>query len=284
MSSKQLFVKVLVGVVVLGGLWIGSARAAGQKAAAGSSASSPNVAGEVIKVDQGSITVRPKGADPVTVAFNDSTKVQVNGKDAKGSDVKVGMRAGAWFDAGQPAAKIYAYMPKSGTATSSPAGTEPKPDVFGTIVKLGNGSMTLQGSNNTQTVVTFNSATIVMISGSAAKASDLKVGMHAGAWVKSSQPATKINAYMPKSGSATSKPATAEPKADVFGTVVKVGGGAMTLVPKGDQTVTVAFNGNTVVIISGKAAKVSDLKVGMRAAAWVKASQPATKIYAYVPK
>jgi molybdopterin-binding protein len=70
--------------------------------------------------------------------------------------------------------------------------------VFGTVTKLGDGSMTLQGSNNTQTVVAFNSGTIVLISGSAAKASDLKVGMRAAAWVKASKPATKIYAYLPK--------------------------------------------------------------------------------------
>ena len=111
MLSKRLFVRILVGAVVLSGVWSSGASAAGQKS--GSSTNSPNVAGEVVKVDQGSITIRPKGADPVTVSFNDSTKVQVNGKDAKGSDVKVGMRSAAWFQGGQPATKIYAYMPKS---------------------------------------------------------------------------------------------------------------------------------------------------------------------------
>ncbi len=164
------------------------------------------------------------------------------------------------------------------------AASDTKPDVFGTITKIGDGSMTLQLYKSGTVDVAFNDATVVTIEKNPGKTSDLKVGMHAGAWVKQGQPATKIFAYTPKANP-TTKPASTEPKPDVFGTITKIGDGSMTLQPyKSETTVDVAFNDSTVVIIGKEAAKASDLKVGMHAAAWVKGSNPATKISAYMPK
>ena len=287
MLSKKLFVALVAGIVVLGGAWGTNALAAGQeKAAGGSTAGNPDVFGTITKVSDGSITLQPyKSSSTVVVPFNDATVVIIEKNPGKATDLKVGMHAGAWVKGSNPATKIAAYTPRS-NPTTKPAGSEPKANVYGTITKVGSGSITIQPYPSGQAVVVaFNSATVVIIDKNTAKASDLKAGMHAAAWVKGSNPATKISAYMPKSNTPTSSPASTDSKPDVFGTITKVSDGSITLQPyKSDSTVVVAFNDATVVIIEKNAAKATDLKVGMHAGAWVKGSNPATKISAYTPK
>jgi hypothetical protein len=286
MLSKQLFVKVLVGTVILSGAWGNTALTAGQeKAVSGAKADPPDVMGNITKVGEGFVTLQTNDGNAVNVTINNDTKIVIAGKPANISDLKVGMHGYAWVKPGKPATKFYAHAPAA-PSTGTPANPEPKADVFGTITKLVDGSMTLQKPNSTETTtVTFNDATVVLISGKTVKYSDLKVGMHAAAWVKEGKPATKVYAYVPKPPSTTTPPAgSTEPKADGYGTITQVGASSFTLQkPNSTQTVVVSFNDSTVVVISGKDAKPSDLKVGMHSAVWVKPGKPATKVVAYVP-
>lgn len=298
MLSKRMMVQVLVGTVVLSGAWGEATLQAGQtKTMSGSTSNPPRVFGTITKLGDGTMTLQ-KGntSETVDVTFNGSTEILISGKPGAAADLKVGMHAGAWGDEGKPATKIYAYMPKPPTTTTPPANTEPKPDVYGTISKLGDGSFTIDRPENKGSVeVAYNDATVFNIGGQkTGKASDLKVGMRSYVWVKEGKPATKVGAYMPKppstggggtaGGSGTTGGTNTEPKPDTFGTISKLGDGSMTLQkPNSTETAVVKYNDSTVILISGKEAKSSDLKVGMHAAAWTKGGL-ATKIYAYMPK
>ncbi len=300
MTTKILWVKVLVGTVVLSGAWGSTPIQAGQSSAATNDGGNPpSVFGTITKVGDSSITLQPykgKSTETVTVSFDNSTTIVISQKPAQASDLKVGMHAGAWVVDGKPATKIFAYMPKPPSTQPSGGSTEPKCDVFGTITNVGDSSITLQPYKSTETVtVSFDNSTTIIISQKPAQASDLKVGMHAAAWVQPGKPATKISAYMPKPPSTqpsnatpsntTSSGGNAEIKPNVYGTITKVGSGSMTVqIYNSTETAVVAFDGDTTFIIgkNKEPGKASDLKVGMHAAAWVQSGQPATKISAYM--
>ncbi|MCY2931512.1 MAG: DUF5666 domain-containing protein [Planctomycetota bacterium] len=159
------------------------------------------------------------------------------------------------------------------------------PTVKGTITAVGEGTVTFQASPDKTVTVAVNEATVVKVGGKEAKLADLQVGMHAYAVVKEGQPASEIRAYMPK----PTAPA-AGPTPNVGGAITAIGADSITLQPKDGQAVTVSVNAATVYKVNGKAATLGDvkagmdLKVGMRAYAFVKEGQPASEIRAYTPK
>jgi hypothetical protein len=162
----------------------------------------------------------------------------------------------------------------------------PKPYVFGTLTQVGAGSVTIQPPNNGQAVtVAFDGNTVFQVNGKVGSAADLQTGMHAGAFGQAGQPATKIMAYTPKAPAAPAPPPVPQAKPYVFGTLTQVGAGSVTIQPPNNgQAVSVAFDGNTVFEVNGKAGSAADLQTGMHAGAFGQAGQPATKIMAYMPK
>lgn len=260
--------------------------------------------GTITDVGSGSITVQPvHGGKPVTVNYNSSTVVKVNGKAATADDLKVGMHAGIsgqHLSLGNPATEIRAYTPSTSTRPTSatpPSSTSTKPTLFGTITAVSDSTVTIQITGGNQFTVTINDATVVIVSGKTVTAADLKVGMHAGIFgqhLSEGQPATKIYAYMPSTPTppTSSKPATSStPPAPstlptLAGQITALGSGTVTIQPATGQPITVSFNDATVIMVSGKPATAADLKVGMRAYVIgqnLSAGQPATKIYAYMP-
>jgi len=82
-------------------------------AGAAGTANQPSVSGAITQVGKGSITIQPSSGQAVAVALNEATVVKVNGKVAAAADLKVGMRAIALVQNGQPATEVRAYMSPS---------------------------------------------------------------------------------------------------------------------------------------------------------------------------
>jgi RNA polymerase sigma factor (sigma-70 family) len=272
--AKMKLVAVVTALVLAGGT-VGTVlvtQAAG-------TADPPSVSGTITQVGSGGISIQPDGGQPVAVALNGATVVKVNGQASKAADLKVGMKALVFGQQGQPATEIRSYTPQPPTTHPSPS-PAPQPNVAGTITQVGEGSVTIQPGTGQAVVVPLNSATVVKVGGAAAKATDLKVGMRAYAFVPQGQPATEIRAYTPPPATPTPSPA---PKPTVAGTITAVGEGSVTIQPGTGQAVVVPLNSATVVQVGGKAAKAADLKVGMRAYTFGQPGQPATEVRAYTP-
>jgi RNA polymerase sigma factor (sigma-70 family) len=239
----------------------------------------PSVFGTITQVSSTSMTLQPSTGSAIVVALDSATAVSIASKPASIADLKVGMHAIAYVKTGQPATVVNAYMPSPPATQPAPAPVT-NPSVYGTITQVGSGTITIQPASGAAVVVTLNSSTTVNVGGKPATAAGLQVGMHAIAYVKTGQPATVVNAYMP-----TVPPTQPAPAASVFGTITQIGAGTMTLQPpNGAATVVVQLNASTVVTISGMTtATIADLKVGMHAMATVKTGQPATTVKAYMP-
>ncbi len=248
----------------------------------------PYPMGTISHLADGSIILESNGK-PVTVTYDASTVIDVAGQPAKAADLKVGMRAYARGQAGQPATQIQAYMPPATptapTKTPATTVTTPPPIAMGTITQVGEGSITVESSGKAVTV-TFDASTAINVAGQPAKAADLKVGMRAYARGQAGQPATQIHAYMPPATptapTKTAATTSTTPPPIAMGTITQVGEGSITVESSG-KAVTVAFDASTVFNVAGQPAKAADLKVGMRAYARGQAGQPATQIQAYMP-
>ena len=159
------------------------------------------------------------------------------------------------------------------------AGQSGPPAVGGTITAVGEGTVTFQASPDKTVTVAVNDDTVVKVQGKAGTLADLKVGMHAYAFVTAGQPATEIRAYAPKPTAAASTP----PHKGVSGVVSAIGADSITLQPRTGAPVTVAVNAATIYMVNGMAATLADVIVGMRAGALGDPGQPAKEVHAYLP-
>jgi len=66
------------------------------------------VTGVIQQIGEGSVTVRRRGGEMVTVAFDKTTAFRVNNKVGSAADLKVGMGAAIFFESGMPAREIRA--------------------------------------------------------------------------------------------------------------------------------------------------------------------------------
>ena len=156
------------------------------------------VIGVITQITDGTITLQVKDqSQPVSVEFNESTIVKVNGHVGKSSDLVIGMRAIAFLNQGTPATEIRAY--RTNPPTTRPAGQNPSENkVYGAVTAVDANSMTLDNKGQSVTVA-FTAATVFKIQGKPAVVSDLSVGMRAIAFLTSgaSPTAIEVRAYHP---------------------------------------------------------------------------------------
>jgi len=158
----------------------------------------------------------------------------------------------------------------------SPA-TEPNTNFTGVISQVSGDRITLQASSHTISFA-MPRGTTIQVSGHAATAADLKVGMGALVISTDGKTASEVRAYP----ATTTKPTT-EPAAHNFtGVIAAVSADAITL-KSGDHTTTFAIAHAPTIRVADHAATVADLKVGMSALVVSTDGKTASEIRGFVP-
>jgi ribosomal protein L6P/L9E len=128
------------------------------------------VRGKIVSVnnENGTFIVKPREGSDITITTDGSTKVTIDGMDAKLVDVKADMFVEVAL-AGGVARKITAY-------TSDPH------DLRGTILSVdaAKGTLVVKPAEGDNVTVTTNADTKVTLDGKDAKLADLKAGMMVG--------------------------------------------------------------------------------------------------------
>ena len=208
------------------------------------------VTGTIANVADGAIAIQD-GGKSIEVGVDRATAVQVDGQDATPADLKVGMLAMAIVPHDRPATEIGAFAPPTAPAHTHTATPTPTPGP----------PLASDVAAHSDTPQEGGTSTLVRI----------------GPLVK---PPTEIQPDMPTTAP---EPTPAPPEIQtVTGTISRVAAGAVT-VQEGSKATLVAVNNATRVQVSGKAAALTDLKVGMRTVAIILQGLPAAEIKAYMP-
>jgi hypothetical protein len=202
-------------------------------------------AGTVQSVGTGSVTLKRKKGDPVTVQVNGDTKIIVNGKAGTLGDIQVGFLAVARLTAaGGPAKVLRAHTPP-----------QPGKVVAGTVDSVGSDSITLKKKDGGTVTIAVNADTKIRVNGKPGALSDVEAGY--GAIVRRTSadgPAAAVNAYQPRAH-----------KLLVHGVVDSVGSDSITLTGRDGTPVTVGVTTQTIILVGGKKGALSDIKAGYRA-------------------
>jgi preprotein translocase subunit YajC len=123
--------------------------------------------GKIVSVDtdKGTLVVKPKAGDNVTVATDANTKVTLDGKDAKLADLKADM--------------MVVVAPATGIAKTIAAHTPGHMGLHGTIVSVDadKGTLVVKPKEGDNVTVTTDANTKVRLDEKDAKLADLKAGM-----------------------------------------------------------------------------------------------------------
>jgi biopolymer transport protein ExbD len=144
----------------------------------------------------------------------------------------------------------------------------------GVVQSVGSNSITIKPKRGDSVTVQVNGDTRIFVNRKAGKLADIQVGFRALVKGKRGQPAKAILAHQPP-----------VPGTVVVGQVDSVGANSLTLKKRDGSPVTIPVNGDTKVLVNGKAATLADVETGYRA--YVRRTStdgPAAVIRAYEKK
>ena len=213
MVPKRMAVKVLVGAVVLSGAWGSLPMQTGQEKIVGTAwaeettASKPKgISGKIVSVDGTSVVVKTfaRGggeSKDVTVATDDKTVFNVDGKEGKVSDLKPNMYVSI-IPAEGTATKVYARTPAKPDATPKPQPPVQPKGLGGKIVSVDGTSVVVKtfargGTESKDVTVATDDKTVFNVDGKEGKVSDLKPNMYVSI-IPAEGTATKIVAATPR--------------------------------------------------------------------------------------
>ena len=234
------------------------------------------VSGSITQVGNGQVTLQGT-AGAITVALTDTTTYKVNGQPGTLADLKPGMNAIAISTDGKTATEIRAYAPQP--TPPAPPPPAPQHNVSGSITQAGADHVTFQSTAGLTTTIAITGATTFKVNGQPATLADLKPGMNAIAISADGQTATEIRAYTPQ-------PVPPTPPAvpnNITGTISQIANDQLTL-QSSTKSTTVTLTPATTFNVSGKAAAITDLRLGMHALAVSTDGKTATEIKAYMPQ
>ena len=131
------------------------------------------IGGSVTAASATSITITPHTGDPVALTLDSSTVILVNGKPGTVTDIKVGDKAEALYDATTKVA--------SKVAVESETETEPA-EVEGHVTAATSTSVTITPQEGGSAVtLTLSSTTVIMVNDKPGTAADIQVGARAQA-------------------------------------------------------------------------------------------------------
>jgi antitoxin component of MazEF toxin-antitoxin module len=159
---------------------------------------------------------------------------------------------------------------------ASPAGAKKGKahGLAGVVQSVGSSSVTIKPKKGDPVTVQVNGDTKIFVNNKAGALADIKAGFRALVRGKQGEPAKAIRAYQPPA-----------PGTVVVGQVDSVGANSITLKKRDGSTVAIPVNGDTKILVNGKAAKLADVEAGYRA--YVRrtaADGPAAVIRAYEKK
>lgn len=131
------------------------------------------IAGSVTAAAATSITIAPRTGDPVTLTLDSSTVILINGKPGAATDIQVGDKAEALYDATTKVA--------SKVAVESETENEPA-EVEGSVTAASSTSVTITPREGGSAVtLTLGSSTVIMVNDKPGTAADIQVGARAQA-------------------------------------------------------------------------------------------------------